>query len=104
MSEVEDELVDRRPFLADPPRKLRRELLDRVVRLSMQRLGRLSGVFPRNLNYRDAIRRKCIDCCAGSISEVRLCETIACPLWPFRMGEQPFRRSREKKDADDDDE
>jgi len=33
-----------------------------------------------------AIRLKCLDCCAGSRKEVRLCPVRDCPLWPFRMG------------------
>ena len=42
----------------------------------------------------DAIRRKCLDCCVGQIVEVRLCEAIACPLWPFRAGQHPYIKSR----------
>ena len=33
-----------------------------------------------------AIRRKCLDCCGGSKSEVRQCSTTKCPLWKYRMG------------------
>lgn len=33
----------------------------------------------------DAIRAKCVDCCAGDTSEVRKCVSISCPLWLFRM-------------------
>lgn len=36
-----------------------------------------------------AIRLKCIDCSAGDKKEVRLCCLTTCPLWPWRMGEQP---------------
>ena len=38
-----------------------------------------------------AIRAKCKDCCGGSEAEVRRCGMIDCPLWPFRMGTNPFR-------------
>ena len=38
-----------------------------------------------------ALRLRCIDCCAGSASEVRLCVSVTCPSWPFRMGENPWR-------------
>jgi hypothetical protein len=41
-----------------------------------------------------AIRRKCLDCSAGQPAEVRLCPVTACPLWPFRMGKNPFSRRR----------
>ena len=33
-----------------------------------------------------AIRAKCLDCSCYQISEVRLCEAVKCPLWPFRAG------------------
>jgi hypothetical protein len=38
-----------------------------------------------------AIRAKCIDCCRGAVSEVAKCTAINCPLWPFRMGANPWR-------------
>ena len=41
-----------------------------------------------------AVRRKCIDCSAGQPSEVRKCPVVACPLWPFRFGTNPFSRPR----------
>jgi len=36
-----------------------------------------------------AIRAKCLDCCGGLRSEVRKCVSVACVLWPLRMGVQP---------------
>lgn len=39
-----------------------------------------------------AIREKCIDCSCYKPSEVRLCATIKCPLWPYRMGKNPFHK------------
>jgi len=33
-----------------------------------------------------AIRLKCIDCSGGSLSEVRLCPVVDCPLYEYRMG------------------
>jgi hypothetical protein len=38
----------------------------------------------------DAIRAKCVDCSGGSLSEVRKCVAFRCPLWPYRMGRNPF--------------
>jgi hypothetical protein len=38
-----------------------------------------------------AIRAKCLDCCAGSANEVRLCVAMTCPSWPFRTGKNPWR-------------
>ena len=36
-----------------------------------------------------AIRKKCIDCCGGSMQEVRFCTCEDCPLFGFRMGKRP---------------
>lgn len=38
----------------------------------------------------DAIRQNCIECCSGNQAEVRRCSMIACPMWPYRMGSNPF--------------
>lgn len=35
-----------------------------------------------------AIRLKCLDCCAGSFSEVRQCTATKCALWRYRMGRE----------------
>lgn len=39
-----------------------------------------------------AIRAKCIDCCAGQLKEVRLCQITDCSLHPFRFGTNPLRK------------
>lgn len=36
-----------------------------------------------------AIRKKCLDCCAGQVAEVRRCTVENCPLFPYRMGHKP---------------
>lgn len=36
------------------------------------------------------IREKCMDCCAQQQVEVRKCTAVDCPLWPYRMGKNPF--------------
>jgi hypothetical protein len=41
-----------------------------------------------------AIRARCIDCCAGATVEVRRCTAVYCPSWPFRMGFDPWRERR----------
>ena len=33
-----------------------------------------------------AVRAECIDCCNGSLQEVRLCPVKQCALWPLRFG------------------
>src|SRR4051812_36638566 len=42
----------------------------------------------------EAARAKCLDCCGGQLREVRFCLALTCPLWPFRMGTDPFRGMR----------
>ncbi|WP_162685485.1 hypothetical protein [Roseovarius amoyensis] len=37
-----------------------------------------------------AIRRNCVECAGGSEAEARKCTATTCPLWPFRMGRNPF--------------
>jgi hypothetical protein len=66
--------------------------------------GYLVGIDPRRMTQAelqamghepmspmDAIRAKCLDCCAGSSDEVRKCVAMACPSWPFRTGKNPWR-------------
>ena len=47
-----------------------------------------AGVVPRRVIK--AIRAKCLDCCCDNATEVRKCVMADCPLWPFRMGVNPF--------------
>jgi hypothetical protein len=39
-----------------------------------------------------AIRARCLDCCAGSAQEVAKCMSLCCPSWPFRKGTNPYRK------------
>jgi hypothetical protein len=38
-----------------------------------------------------ALRARCVDCCANSANEVRLCTATKCPSWPYRMATNPWR-------------
>lgn len=38
-----------------------------------------------------AIRAKCLECMCGVPKEVRLCPSTDCPLYQFRMGNNPNR-------------
>lgn len=42
-----------------------------------------------------AIRAQCTDCSGGSINEAKKCPVTNCPLYPFRMGHNPFVKKRE---------
>lgn len=39
-----------------------------------------------------AIREKCLECSNGQPSEVKYCPVEKCPLYPFRLGKNPFRK------------
>ena len=64
--------------------------------------GEKIGKLPRSVSKSDlealghpkspikAIRAKCLDCVGDQPSEVRKCTACGCPLWPFRMGRNPF--------------
>ena len=43
----------------------------------------------KHLTPLQAIRKECLDCCNGSKTEVRLCETKGCASWPYRFGRKP---------------
>ena len=38
------------------------------------------------------IRQHCLDCCCGSAYEVKNCVIHDCNLYPFRLGNNPFRK------------
>lgn len=44
-----------------------------------------------------AIRKNCLDCSGGSISEVRECVILDCTLYPFRLGKNPNRKGINQK-------
>lgn len=73
-------------------------------------LGNLIGKQPSEISLSDlqdlghpksltkVIRAKCKDCCAGYEAEIRKCVQYDCPLWPFRMGKNPFHgRSKQSR-------
>lgn len=57
----------------------------------------------KQTNPLKAIRKKCLDCCCGSVHEVDLCVCTDCSLYPFRHGRNPYREKRpllqKQKDA-----
>lgn len=42
--------------------------------------------FDKPLPRAKAIRLRCLDCCAGSSHEVKLCTAYGCGNWPYRLG------------------
>lgn len=43
----------------------------------------------RKLTPLKAIRQKCLDCCCGSKTEVKLCPIKDCTLYEYRFGKNP---------------
>jgi len=71
-------------------------------------VGRVPAEVPSDLlslNFRKknpvkAIREKCFDCCSGAKSEIRKCVSTNCPIWPFRLGTNPFRKKTDLSDEE----
>jgi hypothetical protein len=42
--------------------------------------------------FYEIVRRKCVWCQNNKSHAVRKCVTVACPLWPYRMGTNPFTK------------
>src|SRR5210317_505254 len=36
-------------------------------------------------------RKQCLECMGGRRDFVRECESLTCPIWPYRMGTNPSR-------------
>lgn len=45
-----------------------------------------------NRNVLRAIKLKCLDCSTYNINEIKECPVKNCPLYPFRLGKNPFRK------------
>ena len=45
-----------------------------------------------NTNVLRAIKLKCLDCSTYNINEIKECPVKKCPLYPFRLGKNPFRK------------
>ena len=52
----------------------------------------LNEAVAENRSVKEAVRLKCIDCSAFQYTEVRECTITSCPLHPFRLGKNPFRK------------
>ena len=51
-----------------------------------------------NTNVLRASRLKCYDCSCYQSNEVRECLVKTCPLYPFRLGKNPFLRKELTED------
>ena len=52
-----------------------------------------------NTNVLRAIKLKCLDCSSYNTNEIKECPVNLCPLYPFRLGKNPFRK-RELSDEE----
>lgn len=48
-----------------------------------------------NTNVLRAIKLKCLDCSSYNTNEIKECPVKNCPLYPFRLGNNPFRKKKE---------
>lgn len=46
-----------------------------------------------------AIRAKCLECSGDNSAEVRNCVIPSCPLYPYRMGKNPYIKVSEERRA-----
>ena len=46
-----------------------------------------------------AIRAKCLECSGDNNAEVRNCVIPSCPLYPYRMGHNPYIKMSEERKA-----
>ena len=51
----------------------------------------------QNIPKSKIIRKTCLNCCGFEVGEVRKCVCTTCPLWPYRMGVDPFISAKRKK-------
>ena len=47
-----------------------------------------------------AIQVFCFECCGGTKQYVKECTAKDCALYPYRMGKNPYRKSREYSDEE----
>jgi hypothetical protein len=67
--------------------------------------GVMARYAARVKNPMTAIRARCVQCCNGSVHEVKRCPVTTCMLHPFRNGENPFNKKvRARLGLGDDDE
>lgn len=51
----------------------------------------------------EAIKEMCLDCCGGSRSYVTSCPDTKCSLHAFRLGKNPYRKTREYTEIEKED-
>ena len=92
------------PAELEQERERRRQYRDRLVLKDSD--GGTAGIDPRDLPrgliaevhtpspLLDVIREKCLECSGYQPAEIARCTAVACSLWPYRMGTNPFSNRR----------
>lgn len=73
--------IESKQFIGKDPRDIPRDILE----YHYNDIGYATGC-----GNGKVVRLKCLDCCAQQQNEVRCCTALLCPLWPYRMGTNPF--------------
>jgi hypothetical protein len=50
----------------------------------------IKKIWPRKRTPLRAIREMCWSCTCGQRNAIRDCPSTDCPIWPFRMGKNPY--------------
>lgn len=72
------------------PKVVPSSIIKHVLNCSVSDSPAMYKSLQRVKNANTGIRAKCITCMGGQPNYVRSCSSITCPLWPFRMGGNPF--------------
>ena len=50
---------------------------------------------PKSTSPLDAIKDFCMECCGYQRDEVKTCSAPMCPLYDFRFGKNPYRKTKD---------
>ena len=50
---------------------------------------------PKSTSPLDAIKDFCMECCGYQRDEVKTCSAPMCPLYEFRLGKNPYRKTKD---------
>lgn len=50
---------------------------------------------PKSTSPLEAIKDFCMECCGYQRDEVKTCSAPMCPLYEFRLGKNPYRKTKD---------
>ena len=80
-------------YMGKHPKEIPFDALAKFTRASLSETTNdyiVSKYRARIKNPATGMRAFCVSCMGGQVNEVRLCEAVNCPLWPFRFGNNPL--------------